>query len=75
MKIGKYELYSIETSEFGLDGGAMVGIIPKTLWNKKAPSDAMNRIEMVTRSLLLCSEEKNILIDTGNGTKWEDKYN
>ena len=74
MKIGKYELYSIETSEFGLDGGAMFGIIPKTLWNKKAPSDAMNRIEMVTRSLLLCSEEKNILIDTGNGTKWEDKY-
>ena len=31
----------------------------------------MNRIEMVTRSLLLCSKDKNILIDTGNGTKWE----
>ena len=74
MKIGKYKLYSIETSEFGLDGGAMFGIIPKTLWSKKAPSDKLNRIEMVTRSLLLSSKEKNILIDTGNGTKWEDKY-
>ncbi len=74
MKIGNYKLYSIETSEFGLDGGAMFGIIPKTLWNKKAPSDELNRIEMVTRSLLLSSNERNILIDTGNGTKWENKY-
>ena len=74
MKIGKYELYSIETSEFSLDGGAMFGIIPKTLWSKKAPSDELNRIEMVTRSLLLSSKGKKILIDTGNGTKWEDKY-
>ena len=74
MKIGKYRLYSIETSEFGLDGGAMFGIIPKTLWSKNTSSDKLNRIEMVTRSLLLSSKEKNILIDTGNGTKWEDKY-
>ena len=35
MKIGQYDLYSIETSEFSLDGGAMFGIIPKTLWKEK----------------------------------------
>ena len=74
MKIGKYTLYSIETSEFGLDGGAMFGIIPKPLWEKKAPADEMNRIGMVTRSLLLVSDDKKILIDTGNGTKWDEKY-
>ena len=74
MKIGDYDLYSIETSEFSLDGGAMFGIIPKPIWERKAPSDSLNRIEMVTRSLLLCSDEKKILIDTGNGTKWEEKY-
>ncbi len=74
MKIGNYDLYSIETSEFGLDGGAMFGIIPKTLWEKKVSVDELNRIEMVTRSLLLRSEDKKILIDTGNGTKWKDKY-
>jgi len=49
MKIGKYTLYSIETSEFRLDGGAMFGIIPKLLWEKQAPADEMNRIGMVTR--------------------------
>ena len=74
MKIGKYDLYSVETSEFGLDGGAMFGIIPKPVWEKKVSADELNRVNMVTRSLLLVSDEKKILIDTGNGTKWEEKY-
>ena len=74
MKIGQYKLYSIETSEFGLDGGAMFGIIPKIMWEKKAPSDHLNRIKMVTRSLLLVSDSHKILIDTGNGSKWTKKY-
>ena len=67
MRIGDYTLYSIETSEFGLDGGAMFGIIPKPLWEKQAQPDPMNRISMVTRSLLLVSSNRKILIDTGNG--------
>ena len=74
MKIGKYDLYSVETSEFGLDGGSMFGIIPKPVWEKKVSADELNRVNMVTRSLLLVSDEKKILIDTGNGTKWEEKY-
>ncbi len=74
MKIGDYTLYSIETSKFGLDGGAMFGIIPKPLWEKENPADAKNRIEMVTRSLLLESDDRKILIDTGNGTKWKEKF-
>ena len=74
MKIGKYDLYSVETSEFGLDGGAMFGIIPKPVWEKKVSADELNRVNMVTRSLLLVSDEKKVLIDTGNGTKWEEKY-
>ena len=74
MKIGDYKLYSIETSEFALDGGAMFGIIPKPIWEKEVSSDSLNRVGMVTRSLLLCSDDKKILIDTGNGTKWEEKY-
>ena len=73
MKVGNYTLYSIETSQFGLDGGAMFGIIPKTLWEKEAPADEYNRIQMVTRSLLLVSNERKIIIDTGNGDKWDDK--
>ena len=74
MNIAGYDLYPILTSKFKLDGGAMFGIIPKTLWNKKMPSDEINRIQMVTRSLLLVSENKRILIDTGNGDKWQEKF-
>jgi glyoxylase-like metal-dependent hydrolase (beta-lactamase superfamily II) len=74
MKIGQYKLYSIETSEFGLDGGAMFGIIPKVMWEKKTSVDSLNRITMVTRSLLLVSDSHKILIDTGNGSKWTKKY-
>ena len=74
MKIGQYQLYSIETSEFALDGGAMFGIIPKPLWEKKAPADQYNRISMVTRSLLLVSDDHKIIVDTGNGTKWQEKF-
>ncbi|MFQ6605240.1 MAG: MBL fold metallo-hydrolase [Fidelibacterota bacterium] len=74
MKIGPYTCYSIKTSEFGLDGGAMFGIIPKTLWEKKAPADDKNRIKMVTRSLLLVSDDRKIIVDTGNGDKWQEKF-
>jgi len=73
-KIGPYEIFSIETSEFRLDGGAMFGIIPKTMWEKTSPADKLNRIHLITRSLLLISDHRKILIDTGNGTKWEEKY-
>ena len=74
MKIAEYELHPILTSQFRLDGGAMFGIIPKTLWERKMPSDELNRIQMVTRSLLLVSENKRILVDTGNGDKWQEKF-
>jgi len=74
MNIAGYDLYPILTSQFRLDGGAMFGIIPKTLWERKMPSDELNRIQMVTRSLLLVSKDKRILIDTGNGDKWQEKF-
>ena len=64
----------INTGYFKLDGGAMFGIIPKPIWGREVSSDSLNRVGMVTRSLLLCSDDKKILIDTGNGTKWEEKY-
>ncbi|MEE8478569.1 MAG: MBL fold metallo-hydrolase [Candidatus Neomarinimicrobiota bacterium] len=74
MNIAGYKLYPVLTSQFRLDGGAMFGIIPKTLWERKMPSDELNRIQMVTRSLLLVNENKRILIDTGNGDKWQEKF-
>jgi glyoxylase-like metal-dependent hydrolase (beta-lactamase superfamily II) len=73
MKIGKYKLSIIESSSFGLDGGAMFGIIPKPLWQKTNPPDEANRVRLSTRHLLLESESKKILIDTGMGDKWDEK--
>ncbi len=73
MKIGKYKLSIVESGFFGLDGGSMFGIIPKQLWQKTNPSDEANRIKLSTRHLLLESENRKIIIDTGMGDKWDDK--
>lgn len=73
MKIGKYNLHTVQSGLFSLDGGAMFGIIPKPLWEKTNPADELNRIKLSTRNLLLISDDKKILIDTGMGNKWDDK--
>ena len=73
MKIGKYTLHIINSGYFGLDGGAMFGIIPKPLWQKTNPPDEANRIKLATRNLLLTDGKRKILIDTGNGNKWDEK--
>lgn len=73
MKIGKYTLKSVISGFLGLDGGAMFGIIPKPLWQKTNPADDQNRITLSTRNLLLISDDKKIIIDTGMGEKWDDK--
>jgi glyoxylase-like metal-dependent hydrolase (beta-lactamase superfamily II) len=73
MKIGKYKLSIIESGSFGLDGGAMFGIIPKPLWQRTNLPDEANRVRLATRNLLLASDSKKILIDTGMGNKWDDK--
>lgn len=73
MQIGKYKLNFIESGFFALDGGAMFGIIPKPLWQKTNPPDDVNRIILSTRHLILQSESKKIIIDTGMGDKWDEK--
>jgi len=73
MKIGKYKLLIITSGYFGLDGGAMFGIIPKPLWQRTNPSDEANRIKLSTRHLILESDDRKIIVDTGMGNKWDDK--
>ena len=51
-----------------------MGLVPKTM-RKFSPADELNRIHLVTRSLLLVDNKRKILIDTGNGTKWEENTN
>jgi glyoxylase-like metal-dependent hydrolase (beta-lactamase superfamily II) len=73
MHFGDIEIRFLDGGAFGLDGGAMFGVVPKVLWEKKSPPDANNRIRMRANSLLVRAEKKNILIETGNGTKMDAK--
>ncbi|MCC2678976.1 MAG: putative metal-dependent hydrolase [Pseudobdellovibrio sp.] len=74
LKIGPYEVHAVPTGIFGLDGGSMFGTVPKVLWEKSNPPDEKNRIAMEARALLLKSKDRNILIDTGNGSDFIAKY-
>ena len=74
MNIGPYTVSTFETGDFALDGGAMFGVVPKTLWTKAYHSgDELNRIDMTARSLLLRGNGRTMLIDTGCGHKMSDK--
>ena len=68
------ELYSINAGNFRLDGGAMFGVVPKSLWQKIIPADSNNTISLCTRCLLIQNGNKLILIDTGMGDKQSEKF-
>jgi glyoxylase-like metal-dependent hydrolase (beta-lactamase superfamily II) len=73
INIGPYQVHSLETGRFALDGGAMFGVVPKTLWSKTNPSDEKNRIDMAMRVLLIFFEDRKILVDVGAGHKFPPK--
>ena len=68
------KIYTIETGNFKLDGGAMFGVVPKSIWQKTNPADANNMIDMTMRSMLIEDGNRLILIDTGLGNKQSDKF-
>ncbi|MCH8275812.1 MAG: MBL fold metallo-hydrolase [Armatimonadetes bacterium] len=72
--IAVYELHTIETGRFRLDGGAMFGVVPKPLWERKTQADERNRIPLAMRCLLLAGNERVILIDNGIGDKFDAKF-
>jgi glyoxylase-like metal-dependent hydrolase (beta-lactamase superfamily II) len=74
MRFGSYDCFTLKMDRFLLDGGAMFGVVPKNLWEKKIPADAMNRIPMLARSLVIRGNGRTILIDTGIGDKLPDKF-
>jgi glyoxylase-like metal-dependent hydrolase (beta-lactamase superfamily II) len=62
-------VYPIETGQLKLDGGAMFGVVPKTIWQRSNPADANNRINLTMRCLLIEDGKRLLLIDTGMGNK------
>src|ERR1700681_2861281 len=67
-------LHSINTGFFKLDGGAMFGVVPKTIWNKSNPADANNLCTWALRCMLIEEGKRLILVDTGIGNKQDAKF-
>ena len=68
------QLYSINTGFFKLDGGAMFGVVPKSIWNKVNPADENNLCSWALRCLLIEDGNRLILVDNGNGDKQDAKF-
>ncbi len=68
------QLHSIETGNFKLDGGAMFGVVPKSIWNKLNPADENNLCTWALRCLLIIDGDRKIVVDTGMGSKQDEKF-
>jgi glyoxylase-like metal-dependent hydrolase (beta-lactamase superfamily II) len=72
--LGSFQITGLRDGFFSLDGGAMFGVVPKTIWEKLIPADESNRIKLGLNSILIRAREKNVLVDTGIGNNLPDKY-
>jgi len=68
------QLYPIQSGNFKLDGGAMFGVVPKSIWQRTNPADNNNMIDIAARCLLIEDGDRLILIDTGMGNKQSEKF-
>ncbi|MEA3446873.1 MAG: MBL fold metallo-hydrolase [Bacteroidota bacterium] len=68
------KIYSIETGNFKVDGGAMFGVVPKVLWERLYPADDQNLCPCVARSMLIVEGNRKVLIDTGIGDKLQEDF-
>src|SRR6185312_686909 len=73
MQFGDFRVEIVPDTEFWLDGGAMFGVVPRTLWSKVSPPDDQNRIRLNMNCLFVEAGQERILIDTGIGEKWSPK--
>ena len=73
-RVGSIRIHTIEAGTLRLDGGAMFGVVPKPLWERRIPADDRNRIPMAMRCLLIEAPEALVLVDTGAGSKEDEKF-
>jgi glyoxylase-like metal-dependent hydrolase (beta-lactamase superfamily II) len=71
--LGNFELSIFTDGAYLADGGAMFGVVPKVMWEKKAPADELNRIVLALNSLLIRTGEHTVLVETGIGPKLSEK--
>jgi glyoxylase-like metal-dependent hydrolase (beta-lactamase superfamily II) len=73
MRLGYAELTLVSDGTIRMDGGSMFGVVPKAIWGRMRPADRRNRVEMGLNCLLIRTAGKNVLVDTGVGTKHSQK--
>jgi glyoxylase-like metal-dependent hydrolase (beta-lactamase superfamily II) len=73
MRLGKLEVDIVPDARFRLDGGAMFGVVPKVLWEKKARPDEQNRVLVASNCLLVKGKDFVAVVDAGLGQKWDEK--
>ena len=72
--LGDFELTLIRDSTYWWDGGAMFGVVPKTLWSRKTPVDDLNRIPLGFNCYLIRTGDHTLLIETGGGDKLDSRF-
>ena len=75
MTLAGYQIDTVEAGRIRLDGGAMFGVVPRPLWERRIAPDDRNRIPLAMRCLLLRGHGRTVLVDTGVGDKGDDKFN
>jgi hypothetical protein len=73
-QVGSIRIHGIEAGAQHLDGGDMFGVVPKPLWERRIPADVRNRIPLALRCLLVEAPNALVLIDTGIGNKYNEKF-
>jgi len=73
-QVGRLRCHALEAGRQALDGGAMFGVVPKPLWERRIPADERNRIPLALRCLLVEHDDGLVLIDTGIGNKEDAKF-
>jgi glyoxylase-like metal-dependent hydrolase (beta-lactamase superfamily II) len=74
MQFGDYRVEVVPDAEFRLDGGAMFGVVPRSLWSRPAPPDEENRIRLQSNCLFVEAGRARVLIETGMGDKWSPRH-
>lgn len=72
--VGRFRIHALDAGTQRLDGGAMFGVVPKPLWERRIPADDRNRIPLAMRCLLVETPDALVLIDTGAGNKESEKF-
>ena len=73
MRLGRFQLTVVQDTPFRLDGGAMFGVVPRMLWQRRKPPDEQNRIQMTTNCMVLATGDDVVLVDCGIGEKLDPK--